>query len=38
MRFADGTLAADDAFRSDPFAEGRQLKPFKPLLPASHVV
>lgn len=39
LRLANGTIAADDAFSlNDPYLEGQQIRPFKPLLPATHVV
>jgi len=38
ISFTDGSFGADDALQSDPYAQGKQVKPWKPLLPASHVV
>lgn len=40
LRLANGTIAADDAFCiNDPYLlECQQIRPFKPLLPATHVV
>jgi hypothetical protein len=38
LQFGDGTIAADETFRTDPYAQGKQVKPWKPFLPATHVV